>query len=114
MSITKRTLRNLLHSANVYPNRAGGAEAMRQISLWLTVAIAGATLAVGQQSTVKRLDGSTISTAEIDATVTRLMKAAEVTGAGIAVFNHGKIAYMKAYGFRDKEKNLPLTVDSVM
>jgi CubicO group peptidase (beta-lactamase class C family) len=38
--------------------------------------------------------------------VTRLMKAAEVTGAGIAVFNHGKIAYMKAYGFRDKEKNL--------
>jgi CubicO group peptidase (beta-lactamase class C family) len=42
------------------------------------------------------------------------MKAAEVTGAGIAIIDHGKITYLKAYGFRDKEKNLPLTVDSVM
>jgi CubicO group peptidase (beta-lactamase class C family) len=85
---------------------------MRRIFLWL--AIASASLAVGQQSTVTRLDGSTISAAEIDATMTRLMKAGEVTGAGIAILNNGKVAYLKAYGFRDKEKNLPLTVDSVM
>jgi CubicO group peptidase (beta-lactamase class C family) len=85
---------------------------MRRIFLWL--ALASASLAVGQQSTVTRLDGSTISAAEIDATMTRLMKAGEVTGAGIAILNHGKVAYLKAYGFRDKEKNLPLTVDSVM
>ena len=69
--------------------------------------------AVGQQS-ITRLDGSTITAAEIDWTMTRLMKAAEVTGVGIAILNHGKVAYLKAYGFRDKEKNLPLTVDSVM
>ena len=89
---------------------------MRRTCLWLALPITmmSVVLAVGQQSTVTRLDGSTISAAEIDTTVTRLMKAAEVTGAGIAVFNHGKIAYMKAYGFRDKDKNLPLTVDSVM
>jgi CubicO group peptidase (beta-lactamase class C family) len=66
------------------------------------------------QTVVTRLDGSTITAAEIDGTVTRLMKAAEVTGAGVAIFNNGKIAYLKAYGFRDKEKNLPLTVNSVM
>jgi CubicO group peptidase (beta-lactamase class C family) len=42
------------------------------------------------------------------------MKAAEVTGAGIAIFNNGRLAYLKAYGFRDTQKNLPLTVDSVM
>jgi CubicO group peptidase (beta-lactamase class C family) len=66
------------------------------------------------QSSVTRLDGTTISSAEIDATVTRLMQAAEVTGVGIAILNHGDIAYLKAYGFRDKEQNLPLTVDSVM
>jgi CubicO group peptidase (beta-lactamase class C family) len=66
------------------------------------------------QDAVKRLDGSTITTAEIDSTVAQLMKAAEVTGAGIAILNDGKISYLKAYGFRDKEKNLPLTVDSVM
>jgi CubicO group peptidase (beta-lactamase class C family) len=87
---------------------------MRWTLPWLALALLSASLAVGQQSAVTRLDGSTISAAEIDATVTRLMNAAEVTGAGIAIFNHGKIAYMKAYGFRDKEKNLPLTVDSVM
>ena len=63
---------------------------------------------------IKRLDGSTISATEIDATVTRLMRAAKVTGVGISIFNDGKIAYLKAYGMRDREKNLPLTPDSVM
>jgi CubicO group peptidase (beta-lactamase class C family) len=63
---------------------------------------------------IPRLDGSTIRPTEIDSTVTRLMRHAEVPGVGIAIFNHGKIAYMKAYGFRDKEHGVPLTVDSVM
>jgi CubicO group peptidase (beta-lactamase class C family) len=69
---------------------------------------------VGQGSTVTRVDNSTISLVEVDGTMERLMKAAEVTGAGIAVFHNGKIELLKAYGFRDKERNLPLTVDSVM
>ncbi len=73
-----------------------------------------AVLPAAAQSAIKRLDGSTISQTEIDATVVRLMQAAEVTGAGIAIFNDGKIAYLRAYGFRDKENNLPLTPDSVM
>src|ERR1700722_3823086 len=63
---------------------------------------------------VRRFDGSAIGPADIDSTVTRLMRSAEVTGVGVALLNHGKIAYMKAYGFRDKEHGLPLTADSVM
>src|SRR4029077_4238019 len=63
---------------------------------------------------IKRLDGSTITSAEVDETVSRLMKAAEVTGVGITIFNDGKVAFSKAYGFRDKDQNLPLTVASVM
>jgi len=86
---------------------------MRQMLIGFAIVLAGASL-LGQQPTVTRLDGSTISPAEIDRTVTRLMNAAEVTGAGIAILDQGKIAYLKAYGFRDKEKKLPLTVDSVM
>jgi CubicO group peptidase (beta-lactamase class C family) len=82
--------------------------------LLLQIVLALAALPAAAQSTIKRLDGSTIPPAEIDATVTRLMKAAEVPGAGIAIFNDGKVAYLKAYGFRDEDKNLPLTVDSVM
>jgi CubicO group peptidase (beta-lactamase class C family) len=88
---------------------------MRQALVTLTVCVALSVATAAEDSqAIRRLDGSTISGAEVDATVTRLLKAAEVTGAGIAIFSQGKIAYLKAYGFRDKEKNLPLTVDSIM
>jgi CubicO group peptidase (beta-lactamase class C family) len=83
----------------------------------LLIAMMTATVALGTVSnepTVKRLDGSTIAPAEIDATVTRLMRAAEVTGVSIAILNDGKIAYLKSYGVADKEKRLALTEDSVM
>src|SRR5580693_10269985 len=70
--------------------------------------------AAAQQPTIARLDGSKITSQEIDATVTRVMHAAEVTGIGLAIFDHGEVVYLKAYGVRDKEKNLPLTEDSVM
>jgi CubicO group peptidase (beta-lactamase class C family) len=84
---------------------------------FLIIAMMLATVAFGTVSngpSVKRLDGSTIAAAEIDATVTRLMRAAEVTGVSIAILNDGKIAYLKTFGVADKEKNLPLTEDSVM
>ncbi|MGA8150569.1 MAG: serine hydrolase [Terriglobales bacterium] len=87
---------------------------MRRISVWLAGVAAIATLAAAQPSAVKRLDSSTVTPAEIDSTVARLMRAADVTGVGIAIFNAGKIVYLKSYGVRDKEKNLPLTPDSVM
>jgi CubicO group peptidase (beta-lactamase class C family) len=65
-------------------------------------------------SSIRRLDGSSISSKEVDATVARLLHAAKVTGAGIAILNNGKIVYLKSHGFRDKEKQLPLTPDSAM
>ena len=52
--------------------------------------------------------------AQIDSTVNGLIQAAHVTGAGVALFHRGKIVYLKAYGLRHAEKNLPLTPDSVM
>jgi len=83
-------------------------------SVLLTITATLGILTAVAQPAVKRLDGSSITPAEIDTTVTRLIRAAEVTGVGIAIFNDGKIAYLKAYGARDKEKNLLLTADSVM
>ena len=47
-------------------------------------------------------------------TVMRLMKAAEVPGAGIVIINGGSMVFAKGYGLRDKEKNLPLTENTVM
>jgi CubicO group peptidase (beta-lactamase class C family) len=67
-----------------------------------------------QQPTVTRLDGSKITSSQIDSAVTHLMEAANVTGAGIAIFNDGKIAYLKSYGVRDKDNLLPLTPDTVI
>jgi CubicO group peptidase (beta-lactamase class C family) len=65
-------------------------------------------------SSIKRLDGTAITASEIDGTVSRLMRAAKVTGVGIAILNDGKIVYLKTYGFRDLKKSLPLTPDSIM
>jgi CubicO group peptidase (beta-lactamase class C family) len=87
---------------------------MRSAILPVVAILLGGSLPASPQTAVRRLDGSTISPAEIDATVTRLMRAGEVTGAGIAILNHGAVAYAKTYGFRDKEKKLPLTEDSVL
>src|SRR5262249_1064100 len=81
--------------------------------LTISIVITGLPAAAHQQ-TSKRLDGSTITSAEIDGTVTRLIPAANVPGVAIAIFNNGKVTYLKTYGVRDKEKNLPLTEDSVM
>lgn len=83
---------------------------------WLAVPIGlvSALVALGNESSLKRPDGRDLATSQIDTTVTRLMEAAHVTGAGIAVFHDGKIAYVKAYGYRDTERRLPLTTNSVM
>jgi len=79
----------------------------------LTIVIAVVSLCA-QQGQYTRLNGSHISSRQIDAAVIQLMQAAHVTGAGIAVLNSGRVAYLKTYGFRDTNRNLPLTPDSVM
>jgi CubicO group peptidase (beta-lactamase class C family) len=85
---------------------------MRTQNVFLLLALTIA--AAAQQSNITRLDGSKLATSEIDATVARVMHAAEVTGVGLAIFDKGQVVYLKTYGVRDKEKTLPLTEDSVM
>jgi CubicO group peptidase (beta-lactamase class C family) len=86
----------------------------RRIHCAVLILVLGAVTAAAQQGPISRLDGSAITPAQIDATVTRLIAAAHVTGAGIAIFHGGRIVYLKAHGMRDLEKGLPLTPDSVM
>lgn len=81
-------------------------------NLALSLLLVSSVFAASQA--IRRLDGSTLGAAEADATVIRLMKAAEVTGVGIGIFADGKISYLKTYGVRDKEKTLPLTENSAM
>src|SRR5579859_3711385 len=86
-------------------------------SIRLAASILLLTIVIGaraQADGAERLDGSKISAQEIDATVASLMKAGEVPGAAIAILNGDQVVYEKAYGYRDKEKMLPLTTDSTM
>jgi len=85
----------------------------RLISTTLIIVISSAC-SLAQGLSITRLDGSKISPAQIDASVTRAMGTAHVTGVGIAILNDDKIVYLKAYGFGNKGTNLPLTPDSVM
>ena len=88
---------------------------MTRACVLLAIGVALSVLAAAAQDvTVQQLDGSTISSAGVDATVTRVMRGAEVPGAAIALFNDGKVAYLKTYGVRDKDASLPLTPDTVM
>ncbi len=80
----------------------------------LAALVLSGVLTAAPNTPIRRLDGTTISPTDIDATVSRLMAAAEVTGVGIAIFHNGKVAYLKAYGLRDAEKKLLLTADSIM
>src|SRR4030095_3382289 len=94
------------------PNHGG---TMTRLSLQVTLTVLFvALLAIAQQRSVQRPDGSHIPPSQIDATVNRLMEAAHVTGVGIALFHRGQVAYLKTYGLRDVEKGLPLTPNSVM
>ncbi len=85
---------------------------VRRLFVLLVVCFAVGMMAQG--NSVRRLDGSKVTSTEIDATVNRLMKAAKVPGLSLAVINDGKIAYVKAYGFRDVEKKLPYTPDTIV
>jgi CubicO group peptidase (beta-lactamase class C family) len=73
-----------------------------------------ATADLAQQPAVMRPDGGRLSSAQVDSTVNRLIQAAHVTGASIALFHRGNVVYLKSYGLRDTKEHLPLTPNSIM
>ena len=76
-------------------------------TIWLPVQANGKSVFVG-------IDGRAHTSAEIDATITHVMQAAEVPGLVLALINDGKVVYLKAYGVKNMSPNEPLTVNSVM
>ena len=63
---------------------------------------------------ITRLDGSSISTAEIDSTVQRLMDAAKVQGLNLAILNNRVVAYVKSYGYKNKPQNTLLDTATIV
>ena len=72
---------------------------------FLQVTIAQVKPVIKSFNQIKKLDGRSLSFTDIDKTISELMNAAEVTGLCLTIINDNKIAYIKTYGYKNKEKN---------
>jgi CubicO group peptidase (beta-lactamase class C family) len=69
-------------------------------------------LCSAKQDTIKRLDGTTISKAEASAFARTTLAQAHVTGAQIAILDHGKLIWSEAFGLRRRNPDLPMQPDT--
>ncbi|HWF65712.1 MAG TPA: serine hydrolase domain-containing protein [Acidobacteriaceae bacterium] len=85
-----------------------------KISCWFLSAIL-ALPAFGQiPSTIRRLDRTAITPSRADAIASSELTRDHVTGAQLAILNHGHVVWTYAFGFRDVEHQLPMTTDTDM
>lgn len=66
------------------------------------------------QSTIHRLDGTTLTPTQADTIVRETLTASHIAGAQIAILNHGRPVLVHSYGLRDAAQNQPLDNDTVM
>lgn len=83
---------------------------MRYIFLVLTTIFS----AIAFAQKIKRIDGTEISVDSLQNKIEYLMKAANVSGVAISVFNDNKPIFSKTSGLANVQKNKPLTMASVM
>ena len=62
-------------------------------------------------STVTRLDSTRIKVSELDARITSLIKAAEVSGIAISILNTNQIVYWKSFGYANHDKKTSLQIN---
>ncbi len=63
--------------------------------------------------TVQRVDGTSTNADSLTANIENLVHAANVSGLCIAVFNHNKVVYSKAFGLANVPNNTPLKTSMV-
>ena len=81
---------------------------MRLHGLSLALLALAASPALSQTEVIRHLDGTTMSTHEAEAFAQKTLADAHVTGAEIAVINHGKLVWSAAFGLRRKDPPLPM------
>jgi len=79
-------------------------------------ALAGSVLVMSAraQTVVRGFDGNPVSAERIDREATRMMAAARVQGLAMAVIDDGKVVWVRSWGLRNVEKNLPLHTDTIL
>jgi CubicO group peptidase (beta-lactamase class C family) len=63
---------------------------------------------------IRRFDGDPVAADRIDAETRRLMAAASVQGLAMAVLDDGQVVFVRSWGRRNVEKNLPLETNTIM
>jgi len=83
----------------------------------LLIALLCAPSVLGAQSqaqTVRGFDNRRVATSRIEAEATRMMREARVQGLAMATIEDGKVVFVRSWGKRNVERNLPLQVDTIM
>lgn len=75
------------------------------------VLVLGATGAV---AAIRDFQGRPVSVERIDREARRMMAEARVQGLGMAVIENGRVALVRAWGFRNVDRRLPLQTDTIM
>ena len=86
---------------------------LKQLLLALSVILLCSEPSPAQGRKIHKIDGSHISSPEVDKLVRRLMGAAKVTGLALTVFNKDKIIYQKAFGFSNAVTRDTLGVNTI-
>ena len=72
------------------------------------------TLLAAQPSLAQKKAGSAPDLRAIDQVVTSIMKDWQVPGLALGIVKNGKVLYLKGYGYRDVEKQVPVTPRTLM
>jgi len=85
---------------------------MKYRSLSILIAVMIGSGACGQP--IQRIDGSTLPADSLANRIAILMKAANVSGLAISVFNHNLPVYSRAFGLADVPGRVPLRDTTVL
>ena len=70
--------------------------------------------AAGADTAIRRFDGKPVSAERIDGEAARMMAEAKVQGLAMAVVDDGQVVFVRSWGRRNVEKNLPLETDTIL
>lgn len=85
---------------------------MKQQALSTFILVFISIISFGQ--TIKKIDGTKLTVDSLNAKIEHLMKAANVSGVAISVFNDNHPVFSKTYGLANVKQNIPLQQSSVM
>jgi CubicO group peptidase (beta-lactamase class C family) len=72
------------------------------------------TMGAAAEIAIRGFAGKPVTAERIDREATRMMAEARVEGLAMAVIDDGSVAFVRSWGRRNVEKNLPLQTDTIM